>query len=48
MTMPGIQELVVVAVVVFILFGVKRIPEIFKSLGQTMREIKHINKEIEK
>jgi len=48
MAMPSIQELVIVAVVVFILFGAKRIPEIFKSLGETIKEIKHINKESEK
>jgi len=36
----GIVELVIVVLVVIILFGSKKIPELGKSLGQAIKEFK--------
>jgi sec-independent protein translocase protein TatA len=36
----GIPELVVVALVVLILFGGKKIPELGKNLGEAINEVK--------
>jgi sec-independent protein translocase protein TatA len=36
----GIQEIVLVIVVLTLVFGVKRLPEIGRSLGHGMREFK--------
>lgn len=42
----GTTELIVIAVIILILFGAKRIPEIGKGLGGAIREFKNIKKEI--
>lgn len=34
-------HLIVVAIIILLLFGVKRIPELARSLGSGMREFKH-------
>ncbi|MBI5415323.1 MAG: twin-arginine translocase TatA/TatE family subunit [Candidatus Omnitrophica bacterium] len=36
----GMPEIIVIAVVVLILFGAKRLPEIGSSLGKAIREFK--------
>jgi sec-independent protein translocase protein TatA len=36
----GWQELLIILVVVLLLFGARRLPEIGSSLGQAMREFK--------
>lgn len=36
----GLQELVVIFLVILLLFGAKRLPEIGRSLGQSIREFK--------
>jgi len=36
----GIVELVVIVLVVIILFGTKKIPELGRSLGQAIKEFK--------
>uniref|UniRef100_A0A7C4M0A6 Sec-independent protein translocase protein TatA n=1 Tax=candidate division CPR3 bacterium TaxID=2268181 RepID=A0A7C4M0A6_UNCC3 len=36
----GIVELVIIVLVVIILFGSKKIPELGKSLGQAIKEFK--------
>jgi sec-independent protein translocase protein TatA len=36
----GWQEILVILVIILILFGAKRLPELAKSLGQSMREFK--------
>jgi len=41
----GFQEILVILVIIFLLFGVKRLPEIGKGLGETMREIGKIRDE---
>ena len=41
----GTPELIVIGVIVFLLFGAKRIPEIGKGLGGAIREFKDARKE---
>ena len=38
--MPGGWEIVVIALVILLLFGVKKLPELAKGLGQGIREFK--------
>lgn len=38
--MPGMGELIVILVIVLVLFGASRIPEIAKSLGKGIKEFK--------
>ncbi|MCM8776166.1 MAG: twin-arginine translocase TatA/TatE family subunit [Candidatus Omnitrophica bacterium] len=38
--MPGPLEIVVILLVVLLLFGAKRLPEIGKALGEGIREFK--------
>ena len=45
MSMPGPMELVVILLVVLLLFGTKRLPEIGKALGEGIREFKKSLKE---
>ena len=40
MSMPGQLEIVVILLVVLLLFGAKRLPEIGRALGQGIREFK--------
>lgn len=40
----GMQELVIILVIVMLLFGAKRLPEIGKSLGQGIKEFKKSTK----
>jgi sec-independent protein translocase protein TatA len=44
----GPTELIIIAVIVLILFGAKRLPEIGKGLGGALREFKNVKKEIGK
>ena len=43
----GPTELIIVAVVVVILFGGKKIPEFFKGLGDAIKEFKKASKDEE-
>jgi sec-independent protein translocase protein TatA len=36
----GTTELIIIAVVIFLLFGGKKIPELFKGLGEAIREFR--------
>lgn len=38
--MPGTQELMIVLVIFLLLFGAKRLPQLAKGLGSSMREFK--------
>jgi sec-independent protein translocase protein TatA len=38
--MPGGSELIIILVIVLILFGAKRIPEVAQGLGRGIREFK--------
>ncbi len=40
MSMPGPMEMVVILLVVVLLFGAKRLPEIGRALGEGIREFK--------
>ena len=42
------QEILVIALIVLLLFGGKKIPELMKGLGQGVRSFKDGMKEIEK
>lgn len=44
----GTQEMVIIAVFVFLLFGAKKIPELMRSLGRAQGEYQHAKKEFEK
>lgn len=42
----GPSELIIVAVIVLVLFGAKRLPDIGKGLGGALREFRAVKKEI--
>lgn len=44
----GMQEVLVIALIVLLLFGGKKIPELMKGLGQGVRSFKDGMKDIEK
>jgi sec-independent protein translocase protein TatA len=44
--MLGASEILVIALIIFFIFGAKRLPEIGKNLGKTVKEIKNINKDV--
>ncbi|MEK7497870.1 MAG: twin-arginine translocase TatA/TatE family subunit [Patescibacteria group bacterium] len=44
----GPTELIIVAVVVVLLFGGKKIPEFFKGLGDAVKEFKKASRDPEK
>ena len=41
----GFQEILLILVILFLIFGVKKLPEIGKGLGETVKEIKKIRGE---
>ena len=43
----GMGELVVVLLIVLVLFGASRLPEIARSLGKSIKEFKNAGKEIQ-
>ncbi|MGK7390925.1 MAG: twin-arginine translocase TatA/TatE family subunit [Candidatus Cyclobacteriaceae bacterium M2_1C_046] len=45
-SMPGGWEMVIIVLVILLLFGAKRIPELAKGLGRGIREFKDATKEI--
>ncbi len=38
----GFQEILVIAVIILVLFGAKKLPQIGEGLGKTVREIRNI------
>jgi len=42
----GMQELIVILVIVMLLFGAKKIPDLARGLGRGIREFKDASKEI--
>jgi sec-independent protein translocase protein TatA len=42
----GFKEIVFILVIILILFGAKRIPEMMKAMGQGLKEFKKASKEI--
>lgn len=47
LSMPGGTELLLILLVVLILFGAKRIPEVAQNLGKGIREFKKSIKEVQ-
>lgn len=45
MSMPGPMEIILILLVVLLLFGVKRLPEIGRAMGEGIREFKKSLKE---
>lgn len=45
---PSFQELVVILVIVLIVFGAKRLPELARAFGQSMNEFRKAKEEFEK
>ena len=45
--MPGGQEMIVILVIILLLFGAKRLPELAKGLGKSIREFKKATSEVE-
>ena len=43
----GPTELIIIAVIILFIFGAKRLPGIGKTLGETLKEVKNIKKEID-
>ncbi|UCG44383.1 MAG: twin-arginine translocase TatA/TatE family subunit [candidate division WOR-3 bacterium] len=43
----GWQEILLIALIVLLLFGAKKIPEVMRSVGKGIRELKKGMKEIE-
>ncbi len=43
----GISEILFIALVVVVLFGADRLPEIGRNLGKAIREFKKASKEVE-
>ena len=42
----GMGELIVILLIILLLFGAKRLPEIARSLGKAIKEFKKAGKEI--
>ena len=42
----GTTELIIIGVIVFLIFGAKRIPEIGKGLGGAIREFRNVKKDL--
>ena len=42
----GVPELIIILIIIVIIFGAKRIPEIGKGIGGAVREFRNIGKEL--
>lgn len=42
----GPTELIIIAIIVLLIFGAKRLPDIGKGLGGAVRELKNVKKEL--
>jgi len=42
----GISELIIIAAIVLLIFGARRLPQIGEGLGKTVREIKRVSKDL--
>lgn len=45
---PGVWEVIIILVVVLVIFGPKRLPEMGRSLGKAIREFKSAGKEVQR
>lgn len=46
--MPGMPELFLLLIIVLVLFGAKRLPELARGLGQSMNEFRKAKDEFER
>lgn len=46
--MVGAPQMILIAVVVLLMFGGKKIPELMKGLGNGLKEFKNATKDVEK
>ena len=44
----GATEILIIAIIVLVLFGAKRIPELARGLGQGIKEFRQASKDIKK
>ena len=44
----GLAEILIIALIVILLFGGKKIPEFFKGVGESIREFKKASKDDDK
>jgi sec-independent protein translocase protein TatA len=42
----GFSELIIIAVIILLIFGARRLPEIGKGLGKTVREVRKVSKDL--
>ena len=45
--MPGAPEWILILLIILVLFGAKRLPELARSLGQSMNEFRKAKEEFE-
>ena len=45
---PGPWEIVIILIIVLVLFGGKKLPELAKGLGKGLREFKNASRDIKK
>jgi len=48
LALPGGPELIIIAIVILLLFGGRKIPELMKGIGGGIKEFKKASKEDEK
>ena len=48
MSMPGGFEMVIIVLVILLLFGAKRIPELARGVGQGIKEFRKASEDIKK
>lgn len=48
MAMPGITEMIIILLIIILLFGAKKIPELAKGLGKGIKEFKDAKEEDKK
>jgi sec-independent protein translocase protein TatA len=46
MSMPGLPEILIILLVILLLFGTKRLPDIGRALGEGIREFKKALKQM--
>lgn len=46
--MVGAPQIILIAVVILLMFGGKKIPELMKGLGNGLKEFKNATKDVEK
>lgn len=42
----GVSELIIIGVIILLIFGARRLPEIGRGLGETAKEIKNVSKDL--